>query len=72
MIIIICIYYTFNVENPIRGYLTRIIKLNTKLETIKQANLIVIDEMSMMTNIILCVIEQCLKQYFKMLLILLI
>ncbi len=49
----------------VRGYLTRIIKLSTKLETIKQANLIVIDEMSMMTSIILCAIEECLKQFFQ-------
>ncbi len=45
----------------IRGYLTTIIEPSTTLETIKQVDLIVIDEMSMMTNIVLCVIEQCLK-----------
>ncbi len=39
--------------------------MSTKLKTIKQANLIVIDEMSMMTSIILCAIEQHLKQYFQ-------
>jgi len=39
--------------------------LSTKLKTIKQANLIVIDEMSVMTSIILCAIEQHLKQYFQ-------
>jgi hypothetical protein len=49
----------------VRRYLTRIIKLSTKLETIKQTNLIVIDEMSMMTSIILCAIEECLKQSFQ-------
>ncbi len=46
---------------PIKGHLTTIIEPNTTLEIIKQANLIVIDEMSMMTSISLGVIEQCLK-----------
>ncbi len=46
---------------PIKGYLTTIIEPNTTLETIKQVHLIVIDEMSMMTSIVLCVIQQCLK-----------
>jgi hypothetical protein len=46
---------------PIRGYLNTIIEPNTTLKKIKQAYLIVIDEMSMRTSIVLCVIEQCLK-----------
>jgi hypothetical protein len=49
----------------LKGYLTTIIESSTKLKTIKQANLIVIDEMSMMTSIILCVIEQRSKKYFQ-------
>jgi hypothetical protein len=32
---------------------------------LKQAYLIVIDEISMVTNIVLCAIEQRLKQYFQ-------
>ncbi len=50
---------------PIKGYLTTIIKPSSTLETLKQANLIVIDEMFMMTSIVLCTIEQCLKQSFQ-------
>jgi hypothetical protein len=46
---------------PIKGYLIIIIKPSTTLEIIKQADVIVIDEMSMMTSIVLCPIEQCLK-----------
>jgi hypothetical protein len=47
----------------VKGYLTTII--STKLETIKQANLIVIAGMSMMIGIVLCAIEQQLKQSFQ-------
>jgi hypothetical protein len=43
---------------PIRGYLTTVIEPSSTLEMLKQANLIVIDEMYMMTSIILCAIEQ--------------
>jgi hypothetical protein len=32
------------------------------LKTLKCAHVIIIDEMSMMTNVMLCVIEYCLKQ----------
>jgi hypothetical protein len=46
---------------PIKGYLTTIIELSTTLEIIKQPEVIVINEMSMMTSIVLCAIEQCLK-----------
>jgi hypothetical protein len=49
----------------VKGYLTTIIESRTKLETIKQANLIVIDEMSMMTSIILSAIEPRSKQSFQ-------
>jgi hypothetical protein len=49
----------------LKGYLTTIIESSTKLKTIKQANLIVIDDMSMMTSIVLCVIKQRLKQSFQ-------
>jgi len=50
---------------PIRGYLITIIQLTSTLKMLKQAYLIVIDEMSMMTSIVLCAIEQCLKQSFQ-------
>ncbi len=50
---------------PIRGYLIIIIEPSSTLETLKQPNLIVIDEMSMMASIVLCVIEERLKQYFQ-------
>jgi hypothetical protein len=50
---------------PIKGYLITIIKPSSTLETLKQANLIVIDEMSMMARIVLCAIEQRLKQSFQ-------
>jgi hypothetical protein len=49
----------------VKGYLTTIIESSTKLETIKQINLIVIAGMSMMTGIVLCAIEQQLKQSFQ-------
>jgi hypothetical protein len=42
---------------------TIIIEPSSTLEI--QANLIVLDEMSMITNVILCMIEQCLKQCFQ-------
>jgi hypothetical protein len=42
---------------PIRGYLIIIIELISILKMLKQAYLIVIDEMSMMTSIVLCAIE---------------
>jgi hypothetical protein len=50
---------------PIRGYLITIIEQTSTLKMLKQAYLIVIDEMSMVTSIVLCAIEQRLKQYFQ-------
>jgi hypothetical protein len=44
-----------------KGYL-RIIIIEPSSTLEIQANLIVLDEMSVITNIILCMIEQCLKQ----------
>jgi hypothetical protein len=49
----------------IRGHLVTIIKLTSTLKMLKQAYSIVIDEMSMMTSIVLCTIERCLKKYFQ-------
>jgi hypothetical protein len=35
------------------------------LETLKHAHVIIVDEMSMMTSVMLCVNKQCLKQIYN-------
>jgi hypothetical protein len=45
--------------------LTAITEPSLTLGSLKQTNLIMIDEMYMMTNIVLCVIGLCLKQSFE-------
>jgi nucleoside-triphosphatase THEP1 len=44
------------------GYLSMLLELNEILETLKRAHVIIIDEISMMTNVMLYAIEQRLKQ----------
>jgi len=41
----------------VRDHLTTIIELSSTLKTLKHANLILIDDMFMMTNIVLCTIK---------------
>jgi len=43
-------------------YLFVLLQPSNILQTLKHANVIIIDEMSMMTSIMLCVIKQHLKQ----------
>ncbi len=47
---------------PVQGYLSILLEPSNVIEKLKIANVIIINEMSMMTNNILCVMEQCLKQ----------
>jgi hypothetical protein len=46
----------------VRGYLSIFLEFNNIIEKLKIANVIIIDEMSMMTGNILCAMEQRLKQ----------
>ncbi len=46
----------------VHGYLSILLKLNNVMEKLKIANVIIINEMSMMISNILCVVEQRLKQ----------
>ncbi len=43
------------------GYLFVLPQPSEVLETLKYAHVTIIDEMSMMTNVMLCAIEECLK-----------
>jgi hypothetical protein len=63
MIIPTCLYYTYTIYNFCLSlsfcfYQNQAIYL----QSIKYANVIIIDEMSMMTNTMLCTIEQRFKQ----------
>jgi len=46
---------------PVHGYLSILSQPNQILKTLKHAHVIIVDEMSTMTNVMLCVIEQCSK-----------
>jgi ATP-dependent exoDNAse (exonuclease V) alpha subunit len=50
---------------PSRGYLTPLPEPSTVLERLQSADVIVIDEMSMMTSYMLCTVEHRLKQACK-------
>jgi hypothetical protein len=50
---------------PSRGYLTPLAEPSTVLERLHSADVIVIDEMSMMTSYMLCTVEHRLKQACK-------
>lgn len=47
---------------PTCGYLLVLLEPQNVKEKLKSTNIIIIDEMSMMTNNMLCIVEQCLKQ----------
>jgi hypothetical protein len=47
---------------PTRGYLSCLPEPSKVLDKIKTSNVIIIDEMSMMTSYVLCAIEERLKQ----------
>jgi hypothetical protein len=47
---------------PVQGYLLILLEPHNVIKKLKIANLIIINEMSMMTSNILCVMEQRLKQ----------
>jgi hypothetical protein len=47
---------------PTCEYLLVLLEPHNVKEKLKSTNVIVIDEMSMMTNNMLCIVEQCLKQ----------
>jgi DNA replication protein DnaC len=53
------VHTTFRI--PTRGYLSCLPKSNKILDKIKTSDVIIIDEMSMLTSYVLCVIEQRLK-----------
>jgi len=61
MVITTCNYNTFNISNTYKRILNYNHKTKFNTTTLKQKNLIVIDEKSMMTSIILCAFEQHLK-----------
>jgi hypothetical protein len=48
-------------KTPMCGYLFVLPQPSEVLETLKYAHVTIIDEMSMMTNVMLCAIEECLK-----------
>jgi len=53
------IHTTFHIL--VRGYLSIFLEFNNIIEKLKIANVIIIDEMSLMTSNILCAMEQRLK-----------
>jgi hypothetical protein len=54
------VHTTFRI--PTRVYLSCLLEPSKILDKIKTSNVIIIDEISMMTNYVLCAIEQRLKQ----------
>ncbi len=61
--IIIIVYTAFHI--PTHGYLSILPKPHNVIEKLKSTNVIIIDEMSMMTSNMLCAIEQHLKQTMR-------
>jgi hypothetical protein len=62
MVITTCNYNTFNILNTYKRLFNYNHRTRFNTRTLKQTNLIVIDETSMMTSIILCAFEQQLKK----------
>jgi hypothetical protein len=57
--IVIIVHIAFHI--PVQGYLSILPTPNNVIKKLKIVNLMIIDEMSMMTSNILCIMEQHLK-----------
>jgi hypothetical protein len=61
MVITTCNYNTFNISNTYKRISNYIHRIRFNTGTLKQTNLIKIDETSMLTSIILCAFKQHLQ-----------